>query len=131
MRQLFALGLFALMACGGPIEQPQPFIKVTVTSPPGVTAPLADTFEVTTSAIVQGNPISKTLEVSTDNQALPLSFIILFSEGVRGTVIDISMKGVASGTDVFTATTSAVADVSEVEAVARFCGDGTTDADRQ
>jgi hypothetical protein len=114
-------------ACGGPETPTQPFIEMTLLSPEDFTAPKIDRLEVTTSAIIKGSPISNTNEADLKKDVLPTDFVVLFSEPVRGSVVDFDVHGSFGGVDVFSAKTSVVANISSVEVIVSFCGDEVTD----
>jgi hypothetical protein len=117
-------------ACGGPETPTQPFIEMTLLSPEGFIAPKMDRLEVTTSAIINGSPISNTNEADLKKDVLPTDFVVLFSEPVRGSVVDFDVHGFFGGVDVFSAKTSVVADIASVEVIVSFCGDEVTDPNR-
>jgi cysteine-rich repeat protein len=123
-------GLFLLVGCPEPSEPVPPFIAVSIVDQPGLTAPIPEVIKFTTSAIIDGNPVSKDFEFEAQDHILPTSFTVLFSEGVRGNTVDISIHAFVGNVEVFTATTTGIAGTDSVEAIARFCGDGTIDSDR-
>jgi cysteine-rich repeat protein len=61
---------------------------------------------------------------------LPTSFNILFSEAIRGNAVDIEVHAFVGGQEIWLSKATAIADVSSIEMLARFCGDGVLDADR-
>jgi cysteine-rich repeat protein len=129
-RSLFVLFALCLFGCPEPLEPTPPFIKVTVTPPPVGVPPVASDFTILVEATVEGNLIQKVIETPTGDLPLPLDFVILFSEEIRGQAIDISVTGFADGVDVFSGTTSGIADHDDVILVAGFCGDAQINADR-
>jgi cysteine-rich repeat protein len=58
------------------------------------------------------------------------SFNILFSEAIRGNAVDIEVHAFAEGQEIWLSKATAIADVSSIEMLARFCGDNVLDADR-
>lgn len=113
---------FLLFACG----PEQPFILVNVTAPPGTIPPAVDTLEVTASAVVDDVSVQKTLFFSTEGQTLPLSFSLSFPPDQRGLDVQISLKGLLDGQDVFSGEVSAKVGKDEVDLIAQFCGDANT-----
>ena len=122
---------FLFFACNPPIEPTPPFIRVLMTEPAGFTAPEADRLEFVTTSVVNGNLLTRSFEADITGNPLPTDFVILFSEGIRGQAIDITMTGFLNDVDVYSAKASAIADVSETEVVVSFCGDNDTNQDRQ
>jgi cysteine-rich repeat protein len=129
-RVITSILFFLVFGCSDPQGPTPPFIEVIIIDQPGLTAPIPDTIRFTTSAIVNGNSISKDFEFEAQDHILPTDFVVLFSEGVRGNTVDISIHAFLDGAEIFTATTSGIAGSDSVSALARFCGDGTTDTDR-
>jgi cysteine-rich repeat protein len=116
-----------LFSCGAPPGDFPPFIRVEVVDPVGFIAPLGDTWEVTSSAVLNGNPISNTNEVLDPANPLPSDLTISFSEQVRGQNVTIFVEGFAGGVSVFSANGAATAGDDSISIVARFCGDNTID----
>jgi cysteine-rich repeat protein len=130
-RYLVLVFVLSLFGCPQPpLEPTPPFIKVTVTPPPIGTPPIASDFDILVEAIVEGNLIQKVIETPTGNRPLPLDFVILFSEEIRGQAIDISVTGFSNGVDIFSGTTTGIANIDEVILVVGFCGDEQINDDR-
>jgi cysteine-rich repeat protein len=131
LQRLWLFGLLVLVGCPEPPLAPvPPFISVTIVDQPGLVAPIPEVIKFTTSGIVNGNFITKDFEFEAEDHILPTDFVVLFSEGVRGNTVDIEIHAFIGEVEVFTATTAGIAGIDSIEAVARFCGDGTTDQDR-
>jgi cysteine-rich repeat protein len=123
-RYLFSLFALCLFGCQTPPTEPTPpFIHVTVVPPAVGVPPVASDFTILVEAIVEGNLIQKVIETPTGDLPLPLDFVILFSEEIRGQAIDISVTGFADGVDVFSGVTSGIANADDIILVAGFCGD--------
>src|SRR5688572_22591006 len=73
-----AIALFTLFSCGSPIESVPPFIEVVLNDPDGFTSPAVDSLQVTTSSILNGNPITDTFDVPLGGNTLPTDFVIRF-----------------------------------------------------
>jgi cysteine-rich repeat protein len=131
LQSIWLFGLLFLVGCPEPPSAPvPPFISVTIVDQPGLVAPIPEVIKFTTSGIVNGNFITKDFEFNAEDHILPTDFVVLFSEGVRGNTVDIEIHAFIGEVEVFTATTAGIAGIDLIEAVARFCGDGTTDQDR-
>jgi cysteine-rich repeat protein len=123
-RYLFSLFILCLFGCPTPPAEPTPpFIHVTVVPPAVGVPPVASDFTILVEAIVEGNLIQKVIETPTGDLPLPLDFVILFSEEIRGQAIDISVTGFANGVDVFSGVASGIANADDIILVAGFCGD--------
>ena len=129
MKRFLLISIFVALACG-PNTPTQPFIKVTLLSPEGFPAPKIDQVQVTTSAVINGAPISNTNEAELIKDVLPTDFVVLFSEPVRDNVVNFDIHGFSGGVDVFSVQTSAIAGTTEVEIIVSFCGDQATDPNR-
>jgi cysteine-rich repeat protein len=129
-RLLFLLLALCAFGCPAPTEPTPPFIKVTVVPPAVGVPPVASDFTILVEAVIEGELIQKEIQTPTGDLPLPLDFVILFSEEIRGQAIDISVTGFADGVDVFSGTTSGIAGTDDVILVAGFCGDEEINADR-
>jgi cysteine-rich repeat protein len=131
MKKTFLALLFFLFACQTPPKEVTPFIKVTVTVPPNSTPPVSDVWVVTNTATINGEDLFIEFEVQNNGIAPPASFVILFSERVRGNPVSINIRGLLQGEEVFAAQAVAIAGIAEVEALAVFCGDAIVDSSQE
>jgi cysteine-rich repeat protein len=132
LHKLLLLSLFG--SCGlfepAPSGEFPPFIEITVVDPEGFVAPLGETWELTTSAVLNGNPVSNTNDIPDPQNPLPSDLTVSFSEQVRGQNVTIEIEGFNNGVSVFSANGAATAGSASIELVARFCGDASIDDDR-